>query len=71
VLGLDVLSMIEVLKVPGLLFVAKELCCLKLGQRDLETYRGCPPGPFWTAPEQVEEIVPWCLLRCYFSVELV
>ena len=31
VLGLDVLGMMEVLKVPGLLFVAKELCCLKLG----------------------------------------
>jgi hypothetical protein len=31
VLGLDVLRMTEVLKVPGLLFVAKELCCLKLG----------------------------------------
>ena len=36
-LGLDVLGMMEVLKVPGLLHVAKELCCLKLGQRDLET----------------------------------
>jgi hypothetical protein len=31
VLGLDVLGMTEVLKVPGLLFAAKELCCLKLG----------------------------------------
>jgi hypothetical protein len=31
VLGLDVLDMTEVFKVPGLLFVAKELCCLKLG----------------------------------------
>ena len=31
VLGLDVPGMMEVLKVPGLLFVAKELCCLKLG----------------------------------------
>ena len=30
-LGLDVLGMTEVLKVPGPLFVAKELCCLKLG----------------------------------------
>jgi hypothetical protein len=34
---LDVLGMMDVLKVPGLLFVANELCCLKLGQRDLET----------------------------------
>ena len=31
VLGLDVLGMMEVLKVPGLLFVAKKLCYLKLG----------------------------------------
>ena len=31
VLGLDVPGIMEVLKVPGLLFVAKELCCLKLG----------------------------------------
>jgi hypothetical protein len=30
VLGLDVLGMLEVLKVRGLLFVAKEFCSLKL-----------------------------------------
>lgn len=29
-LGLDVLGILEVFKVPGLLFVAKEFCCLKL-----------------------------------------
>jgi hypothetical protein len=28
--GLDVLGMLEVLKGPGLLFVAKGFCCLKL-----------------------------------------
>lgn len=55
--------MMEVLKVPGLLFVAKELCCLKLGQRDLETeaaHRGLfgRPRSKWRRPSLVRAVGP-------------